>query len=209
VDITDAYVVQNTYYRMSYRLGRTEDDVDMKNVVDDAQKYYNVQEKREWVEWAGKILMPRLHTQMAMEQVDATRAEQEEQRKRERVQKEAELEEREMEYIRQVDAKEIDEVQFRELVNELDMERTMAESVAEGPATMQATTQDKEVGESEREESAEEEPAAAEKAVESSTVRKGKRKAAPARAKVYATMDEPVSSVICQQVSVLMYLLTV
>jgi hypothetical protein len=112
VDITDAYFVQNTYYRMSYRLGRTEDDVDTKNAVDEAQKYYDAQEKREWVEWAGKILMPQLHTQMAMEQVDTTRAEQEEQRKRERVQKEAELEEREMEYIRQVDAKEIDEVKF-------------------------------------------------------------------------------------------------
>jgi hypothetical protein len=97
---------------MSYRLGRTEDDVDVKNAVDEAQKYYDAQEKQEWVKWAGKILMPRLHTQMAMEQADATRAEQEEQRKWERVQKEAELEEREMEYIRQVDVKEIDEVKF-------------------------------------------------------------------------------------------------
>jgi hypothetical protein len=69
----------------------------------------------------------------------------------------------------------------------------MAESIAEGPATTQATTQDEDAGESEREESAEEEPAAAEKAVELSTIGKGKRKAAPARAKVYATMDEPVS----------------
>jgi hypothetical protein len=79
----------------------------------------------------------------------------------------------------------------------LDVERAMAESVAEGPATTQATTQDEDVGESEREVSAEEELAAAEKGVESSTVRKGKRKAAPARAKVYATMDEPVSSLQC------------
>jgi hypothetical protein len=69
----------------------------------------------------------------------------------------------------------------------------MAESVAEGPATTQVTTQDEDAGESEREKSAEEEPAAAEKAVESSTIRKGKQKAAPRRAKVYATMDEPVS----------------
>jgi hypothetical protein len=44
---------------------------------------------------------------------------------------------------------------------------------------------------------AEEELVAVEKVVESSTVGKGKRKAAPARAKVYATMDELVSSVIC------------
>jgi hypothetical protein len=78
VDITDTYFVQNTYYRMSYRLGRTEDDIDVKKVVDEAQEYYNVQEKREWVEWAGKILMPQLHAQMAMEQVDAMRVEQEE-----------------------------------------------------------------------------------------------------------------------------------
>jgi hypothetical protein len=203
VDITDAYFVQNTYYRMSYHLGRTEDDIDVKNAVDEAQKYYDAQEKREWVKWAGKILMPRLHAQMAMEQVDATRAEQEEQRKRERVQKEAELEEREMEYIWQVDVKEIDEVKFRELVNELDMERAMAESVAEGPATMQVTMQDEEVGESKREESVEEEPAAAEKGVKLSTVGKGKRKAAPARAKVYAAMDEPVSDLIHRRQSAL------
>jgi hypothetical protein len=58
-------------------LGRTEDDVDIKKVVDEAQAYYNAQEKREWVEWAGKILMPRLHVQMAMEQADTMRVEQE------------------------------------------------------------------------------------------------------------------------------------
>jgi hypothetical protein len=92
-----------------------------------------------------------------------------------------------------VEAKEIDDERFRELVNELDLERAMAESFAEGPATTQATTQDGEVGESEREESAEEEPAAAEIVAESSTVGKGKRKAAPARAKVYAAVDGPVS----------------
>jgi hypothetical protein len=141
-------------------LGCTEDDVDVKKAVSEAQTYYNAQEKREWVKWAGKILMPRLHVQMAMEQVDTMRAEQEEleemrrqdegeQQERERAEKEAEWEEREAELIRQVDAKEIDDERFRELVNELDLERVMAESVAEGPATMQATTQDGEVGESE------------------------------------------------------------
>jgi hypothetical protein len=112
-----------------------------------------------------------------------------EQREQERAEKEAEWEEREAELIRQVEAKKIDDERFRELVNELDLERAMAESVAEGPAT----TQDGEVGESEREESAEEGPAAAEVVVESSTVGKGKRKAAPARAKVYAAVDGPVS----------------
>jgi hypothetical protein len=103
-----------------------------------------------------------------------------------------------------LDAKEINEEKFRELIGELDLERAMGESVAEGPAM----TQDEEVGESEREESAEEEPAAAEKGAESSTVGKV-QKAAPARAKVYAEMDEPVSTVICQRVSVLTHLLTV
>jgi hypothetical protein len=141
---------------------------------------------------------------MVMEQADVMRAEQEEleevrrqdeveQWEWERAEKEAEWEKREAEFIRQVDVKEINDERFRELVNELDLERAMAESVTEGPAT----TQDEEAGESEREESAEEEPAAAEKAVESSTVGKGKRKAAPARAKVYAPMDEPVSSITC------------
>jgi hypothetical protein len=118
---------------------------------------------------------------------------QDEEEQREREEKEAEWEKREAEFIRQVEAKEIDDERFRELVNELDLERAMAESVAEGPATTQAMTQDSEVRESEREESAEEEPAAVEIVVESSTVGKGKRKAAPARAKVYAAVDGPVS----------------
>jgi hypothetical protein len=146
---------------------------------------------------------------MAMEQADTARAEEEEQRNWERAQKEAELEEREMEYIRQVDAKEIDEEKFRELVNELDMERAMAESVAKGPVTTQAMTQDEEAGESEWEESTEEEPAAAEVVVESSTVGKGKRKAAPARAKVYAAVEGPVSTLASRRRYALTNTLTV
>jgi hypothetical protein len=50
---------------MSYCLGHTEDNVDIKKAVDEAQAYYNAQEKWEWVERAGKILMPQLHVQMA------------------------------------------------------------------------------------------------------------------------------------------------
>jgi hypothetical protein len=119
----------------------------VKKALDKAQEYYNAQEKREWVEWAGKTLMPWLHAQIAMEKVDTARAEQDVmdnlrlqqervQREEERVAKEAELDEKEAEYIRQVNAKEIDEDQFREL----DLERAMGESIAEGLATMQATT---------------------------------------------------------------------
>jgi hypothetical protein len=70
----------------------------------------------------------------------------------------------------------------------------MAESVAEGPATTQATTQDEDIGESEREVSVEEELVAAENIIESSTIGKGKRKVAPARAKVYTEVDGPVSN---------------
>jgi hypothetical protein len=51
---------------MSYRLGRTEDDIDMKKAVDEVQGYYDAQDKREWVEWAGKTLMPQLHAQIAI-----------------------------------------------------------------------------------------------------------------------------------------------
>jgi hypothetical protein len=54
-----------------------EDDTEVKKVVDEAQEYYDVQEKREWVKWVGKTLMPRLHVQMAMEKVDKMSAEQE------------------------------------------------------------------------------------------------------------------------------------
>jgi phosphoribosyl-ATP pyrophosphohydrolase len=61
---------------MSYRLGCTEDDAEVKKVVDEAQEYYDAQDKREWVEWAGKTLMLWLHMQIVMEKVDAARAEQ-------------------------------------------------------------------------------------------------------------------------------------
>jgi hypothetical protein len=91
------------------------------------------------------------------------RAQQEEE---EQVVKEAKLDEKEVEYIRQVNAKEIDKAQFQELVGELDLERAMGESTVEGPAMMQ----DKEVGESEWDESAKEELEVAEKVVESSTM---------------------------------------
>jgi hypothetical protein len=187
---------------MSYCLGWTEDNAEVKKAVDEAQAIYNKCGKREWVEWAGKTLMPRLHMQIEMERADAMRAEQdvieEERYQVERAEREQERVAKEEEYIRQLDAKEIDEGRFRDLIGELDLERVMAESVAEGPATTQATTQDEDVGESEWEVSAEEEPAAAEKGIdESSTVGKGKRKAVPARGKVYATMDEPVSSLQC------------
>jgi hypothetical protein len=111
------------------------------------------------------------------------------QREEEQAAKEAELDEKEEEYIWQLNAKEIDERKFRELIGKLDLKRALGENITEGPAT----TQDEEVGESEREESADKEPAVAEKAVESLTIGKGKRKAAPARAKVYMEMDEPVS----------------
>jgi hypothetical protein len=47
-----------------------EDDTEVKKAVDEAQGYYDAQEKREWVQWAGKTLMPRLHVQMVMERVD-------------------------------------------------------------------------------------------------------------------------------------------
>jgi hypothetical protein len=54
-----------------------EEDAEVKKVLDKAQQYYDVQEKREWVEWAGKTLMPCLHTQIAVEKADTMRAEQE------------------------------------------------------------------------------------------------------------------------------------
>jgi hypothetical protein len=205
---------------MSYCLGQTEDDAKVKKAVDEAQAVYDKRGKREWVEWAGKTLMPRLHAQIEMERADVMKVEQDAmeeeryqvewaQREEERAAKEVELEKKEEEYIRQLDAKEIDEGRFRDLIGELDLERAMAESVAEGPATMQATTQDKDVGESEREVSVEEELAVAENVVELSTVGKGKRKAVPTRAKVYAEVDGPVSNLTSRHEYTLTHLLTV
>jgi hypothetical protein len=88
-----------------------EDDAEVKKAVDEAQEYYNTQDKREWVNWAGKILMLRLHAQIAMEKADMVRVEQKEaeemrqqdkrvQRECEQTEKEAELNEQEAEYIR-------------------------------------------------------------------------------------------------------------
>jgi hypothetical protein len=101
--------------------------------------------------------------------------------------------------------KEINEDKFRELIGELDLEREIGESIAEGLAM----TQDEEIGKSEWEESAEEEPAMAEKVVESSTISKGKRKVAPTRAKVYVEVEGPVSSLPSQHQYVLTHLHTV
>jgi hypothetical protein len=114
----------------------------------------------------------------------------------EQVVKEAELDEKEAEYIRQVNAKEINGDKFRELVGELDLERAIGESITEGLATTQATMQDKEIRESMQDKSAEEEPAVAAKAVDLSTVREGKRKAVPARAKVYRVVEGLVSDLL-------------
>jgi hypothetical protein len=85
---------------MSYQLERTEEDAEVKKAVDEAQAYYDAQEKREWVEWAGKTLMPHLHAQIAMERVDEMRAEQE-QLEESRRQDEREQREREWAETRQ------------------------------------------------------------------------------------------------------------
>jgi hypothetical protein len=45
--------------------------------IPDAPAANDAHGKREWVEWAGKTLMPRLHAQIAMERADEMRAEQE------------------------------------------------------------------------------------------------------------------------------------
>jgi hypothetical protein len=89
-----------------------------------------------------------------------------------------------------MNVKKIDEDRFWKLVAKLDLERAMGESVMQGPAMMQ----DEEIRESKREEPVEEELAAAVKAIESSTIGKGKGKAVPTRAKVYTEVEGPVST---------------
>jgi hypothetical protein len=123
-----------------------------------------------------------------------------EQQEWEWAEKEAELDEKEAEYIWQMNTKEINEDKFRELIGELDLERAMGKSVTKGPVIMQVTMQDEDIGESEWEESMEEELAAAAKAVESLTVSKRKRNVAPARANVYVAVEGPVSDLTsCRQ----------
>jgi hypothetical protein len=53
-----------------------EDDAEVKKAVDEAQGVFDMQGKRQWVEWAGKTLMSRLHMQMAMEKADVEWVEQ-------------------------------------------------------------------------------------------------------------------------------------
>jgi hypothetical protein len=62
---------------MSYWLGHTGDNNDVKEAIDEVQEYYDAQDRKDWVEWVGKTLMPCLHVQIAMEKRDAVRAEQE------------------------------------------------------------------------------------------------------------------------------------
>jgi hypothetical protein len=52
-----------------------EDDAEVKKAVDKAQEYYNAQDRRDWVEWVGKVLMPCLHVQITMGKVDVARVE--------------------------------------------------------------------------------------------------------------------------------------
>jgi hypothetical protein len=117
------------------------------------------------------------------------------------------LDEKKAEYIRQVNVKEIDEVQFWELVGELDLERALGESVVEGLAAMQATMQNEEVGESKQDELAEEAPVidSRQRRHQLLAVGKGKRKVAPTRAKVYAEVDSPVSNLL-KSLSICVYI---
>jgi hypothetical protein len=57
VDTADKKADQNVFYAMSYHLGCTEDDTEVKKAVDRVQEYYYVQDRRDWVEWADKTLM--------------------------------------------------------------------------------------------------------------------------------------------------------
>jgi hypothetical protein len=63
-------------------------------VIDEARNYFNNQDKREWVEWAGTISMPKLHAEMEMEKAAARRAQVEAERL-ERVRKEEQKQEQE------------------------------------------------------------------------------------------------------------------
>jgi hypothetical protein len=62
---------------MSYYLSCTEDDAEVKKAIDEVQGVYDAHGKWEWVEWAGKTLMPRLHVQIAIERANEMRVEQE------------------------------------------------------------------------------------------------------------------------------------
>jgi hypothetical protein len=76
--MADQHFGWNSIYDMSYWLGRIEDDTKVSKAVDEVQEYHDAQDKKEWVEWVGKVLMLHLHAQIVMEKADMVRAEQEE-----------------------------------------------------------------------------------------------------------------------------------
>jgi hypothetical protein len=57
----------------AFSLGLAEDDQDIVAVIEEAWDYFNNQDKKEWVEWAGTILMPKLHAKMEMKKAVARR----------------------------------------------------------------------------------------------------------------------------------------
>jgi hypothetical protein len=145
-------------------LGLTGGDQDIIAIIEEARDYFNNKDKREWVEWAGTILIPKLHAEMEMEKVAARRVQveaerlerirQEEQKQeKEQVDREAEFDRRAEEIRQAFKTKKIDGKQLREAVEALELEQVTVKSVAETPATTpyQTTMQDDE-GEDEIEE---------------------------------------------------------
>jgi hypothetical protein len=139
----------------AFSLGLAEDDQDIVAVIEEAWDYFNNQDKKEWVEWAGTILMPKLHAKMEMKKAVARRVQveaegldqirKEEQKwEQERLDREAEFDWRAEEIRQAFKSKKIDSKQLRKAAEALELERVTMESVAETPATTpyQTMTQD-------------------------------------------------------------------
>jgi hypothetical protein len=57
-----------------FSLGIVEDDQDIVAIIKESHDYFNNKDTREWVEWAGNILMLKLYTEMEMEKGVVKRA---------------------------------------------------------------------------------------------------------------------------------------
>jgi hypothetical protein len=121
--------------------------------INEARGTFNSFDKREWVGWAGKTLMPKLHGEIEAEKlaaamVDKHRAE-EERREREKTEQQEKFDRRAEELIRAFQEKKIDQEKLQLSVWALNAEiavfkgEAIAESIATSPpATQEETTHD-------------------------------------------------------------------
>jgi hypothetical protein len=141
------------YYHLTSVSGEPAENKGVIMAIDEAHIIFDSFDKREWVGWAGKTLMPKLHGEIEVEKSAAATAEKrranEEQREREKGEQQEKFDRRAEELIRAFQEKKIDQEKLQSSVQVLNADiaifkgEAMAESVAMSPpATQEETTHD-------------------------------------------------------------------